>query len=64
MAVAWVPGRDTDAQPAQQDTGDGGSTPGGVADTGTTIREPVVGEPNELSGTSPANGANGRHSAG
>jgi hypothetical protein len=63
MAVAWSPG-DADGQPAQTDAGSGGSAPAGAADPDTTILKPVVGEPNDLSGTSPANGANGRHSAG
>jgi len=48
MAVAWVPGKPK-AEAAQ-----------GVAAGGTD----GVSEPNDLSGTSPVNGANGRHSAG
>ncbi|WP_435284776.1 DUF6114 domain-containing protein [Streptomyces koelreuteriae] len=64
MAVAWAPGGDTDAQPAQQVAVGGGGAPAGVADSDTTILRPVAGEPNDLSGTSPANGANGRRSAG
>ncbi|WP_328879246.1 DUF6114 domain-containing protein [Streptomyces sp. NBC_00299] len=64
MAVSWVPARDSDAQPAQPDTTGGESAPAGASDPDTTILKPVVGEPNDLSGTSPANGANGRHSAG
>ncbi len=63
MAVAWVPGEEPEAQPAQMDTTGAGDAPQG-ADPDTTILKPVVGEPNDLSGTSPANGANGRHSAG
>jgi hypothetical protein len=64
MAVSWAPAGDSDAQPAQADTTGGESAPAGAADPDTTILKPVVGEPNDLSGTSPANGANGRHSAG
>lgn len=53
MAVAWAPGE----PPARQDA-EGTERPGepGPAD--------AVDETNDLSGTSPANGANGRHSAG
>lgn len=62
MAVAWAPGAPTQPQPAQEDTVKQGAAPEGAipaqADT-----DPVA-EPNDLSGTSPANGANGRHSAG
>ncbi len=64
MAVSWVPGEDADAQPAQPDTGGGDAPAAGAADPDTTLLKPVVGESNDLSGTSPANGANGRHSAG
>ena len=74
MAVAWSPG-EPPAEAAQEDVpGAGGAPQAGGApgrahsslgeDTDTTILKPVVGEPNDLSGTSPANGANGRHSAG
>ncbi|MDI9831104.1 DUF6114 domain-containing protein [Streptomyces sp. KAU_LT] len=64
MAVSWAPGREEDAQPAQSDTTSEGPAPEGAADPDTDVLKPVVGEPNDLSGTSPANGANGRHSAG
>lgn len=64
MAVAWAPAPDAEAVPAQPDTTNGGPAPEGAGDSDTTILKPVVGEPNDLSGTSPANGANGRHSAG
>ncbi|MFF5372377.1 DUF6114 domain-containing protein [Streptomyces sp. NPDC013187] len=64
MAVAWAPGEDADAQPVQRDAAGGESAPAGAADPDTTVLRPVAGEPNDLSGTSPANGANGRHSAG
>jgi hypothetical protein len=62
MAVAWVPG-EPPAEAAQEETPGTGGAPEGL-DPDTTILKPVVGEPNDLSGTSPANGANGRHSAG
>ncbi|MFE0525136.1 DUF6114 domain-containing protein [Streptomyces sp. NPDC058954] len=63
MAVAWAPGAEPGEQPAREDTTGKGGAPE-AADPDTTILKPVVGEPNDLSGTSPANGANGRHSAG
>ncbi|WP_225834717.1 DUF6114 domain-containing protein [Streptomyces sp. NK08204] len=68
MAVAWAPGVPAQPQPPaegsavetaplpQQDTD-------GTNDEGTAQAFPVLGE-NDLSGTSPANGVNGRHSAG
>ncbi|MGI5458070.1 DUF6114 domain-containing protein [Streptomyces sp. CA-249302] len=64
MAVAWAPG-EPPAEAAQEEPPAAGGTPEAAApDPDTTILKPVVGEPNDLSGTSPANGANGRHSAG
>jgi hypothetical protein len=65
MAVSWAPGVPP-AEEAQEDTPATGGAPDAVApsDPDTTVLRPVVGEPNDLSGTSPANGANGRHSAG
>jgi hypothetical protein len=60
MAVAWAPGTPPEPQPAEEaTTGEGGAPE--VAPYGATG---MVSEPNDLSGTSPANGANGRHSAG
>lgn len=78
MAVAWTPGVPPEQEP-QADPRDRGGTPQG-AEPDTTATGPVkdtaavdgggpsqalkaLGE-NDLSGTSPANGANGRHSAG
>ncbi|MFE0257153.1 DUF6114 domain-containing protein [Streptomyces sp. NPDC059010] len=77
MAVAWAPGGSPEHEPAEhQSTGAGGDSEG--LDPDTTVLQPVrdelgnggtsqafkaLGE-NDLSGTSPANGANGRHSAG
>jgi hypothetical protein len=60
MAIAWAPGAPPEAQPAEEATTDQGGAPGTVP-YGTADE---VGGPNDLSGTSPANGANGRHSAG
>jgi hypothetical protein len=65
MAVSWAPGAPPEADAVQKGaTGEGGVH--GGADPDTTVLRPVnpMGEPNDLSGTSPANGANGRHSAG
>jgi hypothetical protein len=61
MAVSWAPGEEPAAEPAKTDTAktdrtDGGGAPGAMAAGGAS-------EPNDLSGTSPGNGANGRHSA-
>ncbi|MFC7893328.1 DUF6114 domain-containing protein [Streptomyces sp. NPDC057381] len=72
MAVSWAPGAPSETEAP----GEGGGTdeaPGGVlpgtAEPDATTPQPraeagVPDEPNDLSGTSPANGANGRHSAG
>ncbi|MFF7314979.1 DUF6114 domain-containing protein [Streptomyces sp. NPDC008137] len=62
MALAWVPGEQAEAER----TSGAGDVPR-AEDPDTTILKPVKNEtsgPNDLSGTSPANGANGRHSAG
>lgn len=75
MAVAWAPGAPPEAEPARDGAAGAGIAPAAAAgpvaapaagDADTTVLKPVdeVGEPNDLSGTSPANGANGRHSAG
>jgi len=73
MAVAWVPGEAPQAQPVQAapeaqpvpETGAGESdAPQGGAAPTLSKDAHDFGEPNDLSGTSPANGANGRHSAG
>jgi hypothetical protein len=66
MAVSWAPGPPPGAEPARDATAGAGGAPHGAADPDTTILKPVGGldEANDLSGTSPANGANGRHSAG
>ncbi|MEU5343902.1 MULTISPECIES: DUF6114 domain-containing protein [unclassified Streptomyces] len=57
MAVAWVPGEEPAARPAETDRTDKGDAPEAALANGAS-------EPNDLSGTSPTNGANGRHSAG
>ncbi len=61
MAVAWAPGA-----PAQPQPSAGGGTGPGRFPAAPRPEERVYGldEPNDLSGTNPANGANGRHSAG
>jgi uncharacterized membrane protein len=58
MAVAWVPGK-PEAESVKTAAGNGGDAQG-MAAGGTD----GLGEPNDLSGTSPANGSNRRHSAG
>ncbi|MBO4257723.1 DUF6114 domain-containing protein [Streptomyces griseorubiginosus] len=63
MAVSWAPGVPPEEQPVKEDTTGAGDAPQAL-DSDTTLLKPVVDEPNDLSGTSPANGANGRHSAG
>jgi hypothetical protein len=66
MAVAWAPGEPPEAEPAAEGTSVTGAAPQ-ATDPDTTILKPVgdgMSGPNDLSGTSPANGANGRHSAG
>ncbi|MBC2905059.1 DUF6114 domain-containing protein [Streptomyces cupreus] len=60
MAVAWAPGVPPEPQPAQEATVKQDGAPEGVV----PAQADPVDEPNDLSGTSPANGANGRHSAG
>lgn len=56
MAVSWAPGEEPAAEPAKTDRTDEGGAPEAMAAGGAS-------EPNDLSGTSPSNGANGRHSA-
>ncbi|WP_369172444.1 DUF6114 domain-containing protein [Streptomyces sp. R28] len=68
MAVSWVPGAPPESEQAQRDATGVGGAPEGL-DPDTTVLKPVqgtaeLGKSNDLSGTSPANGANGRHSAG
>ncbi len=80
MAVSWVPGEPPQAQPPLEHRGTGTApeglvpgapAPGGipapgapVSDAGVPRPRKGVDETDELSGTIPANGANGRHSAG
>ncbi|KOV60746.1 DUF6114 domain-containing protein [Streptomyces sp. MMG1121] len=73
MAVAWSPGATPQEEPpGEAAPGEGGAPQAaplpqrhvdGVGDAGPYQGYPALGE-NDLSGTSPANGANGRHSAG
>ncbi|WP_328873900.1 DUF6114 domain-containing protein [Streptomyces sp. NBC_00287] len=78
MAVSWAPGAPPEAQPAKEATSKQGDAPEGAvpappvttfeksdaSEGGIPAPRDAVDEPNDLSGTSPANGANGRHSAG
>ncbi|MGW2645568.1 DUF6114 domain-containing protein [Streptomyces sp. NPDC001393] len=61
MAVAWAPGAPEQPQPPAEAAPQEGGAPQGapLPDQFTDTLEK-----NDLSGTSPANGANGRHSAG
>lgn len=74
LAVAWAPGVPRQPQPVQE-TEPGGAAPDGAPEPGADGAMTAgfldkapggheAGESNDLSGTSPANGANGRHSAG
>ncbi|WP_329334575.1 DUF6114 domain-containing protein [Streptomyces sp. NBC_00663] len=63
MAVAWVPGEAPEAPTVPQAGAGESDAPQGAVPT-LSKDAYDVGEPNDLSGTSPANGANGRHSAG
>ncbi|AWW37475.1 membrane protein [Streptomyces sp. AS58] len=63
MAVAWAEDGPSAQQPAQVKTEGKGAAPEGAPAPGTGVAD-EVGEPNDLSGTSPGNEANGRHSAG
>ncbi|WBO63793.1 DUF6114 domain-containing protein [Streptomyces camelliae] len=61
MAIAWAPGKQQEPQPpATAVPGEDGAPEAALPHQGT---EPASAS-NDLSGTSPANGANGRHSAG
>ncbi|MFE1754314.1 DUF6114 domain-containing protein [Streptomyces anandii] len=62
MAVAWAPGAPPAPEPAAQAGAGQDGAPGTSLDKATDTG--AVGDSNDLSGTSPANGANGRHSAG
>ncbi|MFI2431066.1 DUF6114 domain-containing protein [Streptomyces sp. NPDC018693] len=63
MAVAWGPGKPEESA-VVKDVAGGGDAPGGEpSGVDTPVAEDATGEPNDLSGTIPANGANGRHSA-
>ncbi|MFI6489793.1 DUF6114 domain-containing protein [Streptomyces sp. NPDC050564] len=62
MAVSWAPGG-SETEPAKTVAKGEDEAPEG-APVGTADSMSGLSEPNDLSGTSPANGANGRHSAG
>ncbi|WP_133917216.1 DUF6114 domain-containing protein [Streptomyces sp. NBC_00582] len=71
MAIAWVPGTPPEPQAEQSTDGQGGAPESAVTDLtkadGATAHFEAGGgpeEPNDMSETSPANGANGRHSVG
>jgi hypothetical protein len=61
MAVSWAPGAPEQPQPPAEAAPDEGGAPQAAPLPGQ--RTDAV-KSNDLSGTSPANGANGRHSAG
>ncbi|WP_369391904.1 DUF6114 domain-containing protein [Streptomyces sp. CG1] len=64
MAVAWAPGAPPQPQPpAEAAPGEGGAPQAVAPSEHRADAFDAFGE-NDLSGTSPANGANGRHSAG
>ncbi|MFI5688871.1 DUF6114 domain-containing protein [Streptomyces sp. NPDC051636] len=72
MAVAWAPGAPREPQPAEGSAAGPDDAPEtappaadayGIGNGGPSQPFKALGE-NDLSGTSPANGANGRHSAG
>ncbi|MGX4689753.1 DUF6114 domain-containing protein [Streptomyces sp. JNUCC 63] len=60
MAVAWAEG----VPPAPESVEEDGPVQGGAPEAATETAVDGMSESNDLSGTSPANGANGRQSAG
>ncbi|MFF4399452.1 DUF6114 domain-containing protein [Streptomyces sp. NPDC001480] len=62
LAVAWAPG----AEPQPEPPAEAAPAEGGAPEAAPLLDKDLggAGELNDLSGTSPANGANGRHSAG
>ncbi|MEU8984487.1 DUF6114 domain-containing protein [Streptomyces sp. NPDC048309] len=65
MAVSWVPADPAEEQAAPEPVGKGEPYPSvDSAAAGPAAAANGPAEPNDLSGTSPSNGANGRHSAG
>ncbi|MBC2869282.1 DUF6114 domain-containing protein [Streptomyces mexicanus] len=60
LAVSWAPG----VPPAPEDAQETGRGQGGAPDAAPGPVGNGTNQSNDLSGTSPANGANGRHSAG
>lgn len=63
MAVAWVPPRPEASTEQKDAAGDGGAPGDAVSGTEAAEHQDRAGEPNDLSGTIPVNGANGRRSA-
>ncbi|MGW1891068.1 DUF6114 domain-containing protein [Streptomyces sp. NPDC002004] len=62
LGVAWAPGKPVE-QPAGPEAAEDGTGPApAVAGATYQVNEPS--QPNDLSGTSPTNGTNGRHRAG
>ncbi|AIJ13274.1 hypothetical protein GCM10010095_35740 [Streptomyces anthocyanicus] len=63
LAVAWAPGEPVESGSAKSDKGEGGAfeSSGGDSASAPSLSAPGG---DDRSGTSPANGANGRHSAG
>ncbi|MET7988265.1 MULTISPECIES: DUF6114 domain-containing protein [unclassified Streptomyces] len=64
MAVSWVPGEPDEGYAASGSLGKQDTPEGSVAEHIGTEAVDGADDPNDLSGTSPTNGANGRHSAG
>ncbi|MET8446511.1 DUF6114 domain-containing protein [Streptomyces sp. NPDC005209] len=62
MAVAWAPGAPPEPQAVQESAPGEGGAPQAAPSPDQGVDK--TSELNDLSGTSPANGANGRHSAG
>ncbi|MGW2638674.1 DUF6114 domain-containing protein [Streptomyces sp. NPDC001348] len=62
LAVSWAPGTAPQPEPQAPDAPGAAGDPGAAPLFGKGLDG--AGESNDLSGTSPANGANGRHSAG
>ncbi|MCT9008871.1 DUF6114 domain-containing protein [Streptomyces sp. NPDC054766] len=64
MAVSWVPGEPDEGYSTQRSLDKDGLPDSAAAEPVGPEAADGAGDPNDLSGTSPSNGANGRHSAG
>lgn len=62
MAVSWVPGEPDERYSAQRSLGKEGLPDSAAAEPVELAAADGAGDPNDLSGTSPSNGADGRHS--